>query len=107
MEALISFDLATEMSETIVSQLIQQGFDAQTIDEGIKNVQTRNAWRIGSLCSIYSRKKSQWFDAQITDITTDEITKQKWLTVRYNGKNTKKIQHFNKNIKPMNTEHND
>ena len=64
----------------------------------------RFLWKIGSLCSVYSRSNRQWYNAIILDIFIDANTKKEWLIVRYDNSKRKTIQRLCKDIKPLYTD---
>ena len=59
----------------------------------------RLAMEVGTTCFIFSRSKQNWLIGIITKITIDSNTNQEWLTVRYGGNKSKKIQRFCKDLK--------
>lgn len=91
-----------DVNNEIVNYLIVLGYNKDDISNGIRDVKMRLLWSIHSLCSIYSRKNKKWCKGKIIDIFINEKTNKEWLTVKYNDKNTKKMQRFNENIKPIN-----
>eukprot|EP01084_Bolivina_argentea_P114886 204436_1 len=78
------------------------GYDKNDIIDAINDANQRLSWKIHSSCSLYSRKSKRWFNGEIIDILVHPEAKEKWLLVQYNDTYTKKIQRFNKNIKPIN-----
>eukprot|EP01084_Bolivina_argentea_P012565 23515_1 len=73
----------------------------------------RLTWRINSTCLIYSRSDNEWYEAKIVAIKRVDSEQKdgepinEWLTVKYkDGKKTKKIQRFCRDIKPIPNDHN-
>eukprot|EP01083_Nonionella_stella_P170376 579677_1 len=73
----------------------------------------RLTWRINSTCLIYSRSDKEWYEAKIVAIKRVDSEQKdgepinEWLTVKYkDGKKTKKIQRFCRDIKPIPNDHN-
>ena len=88
--------------DEIIHDLIELGYNKGDILNGINDTNIRLSWNISSFCLIYSRKSKKWCNGKIIDVYMDKKTNQKWLTVKYSKTNKKKIQRFNKNIKPAN-----
>eukprot|EP01084_Bolivina_argentea_P010880 20301_1 len=84
----------------IINDLMILGYEKQEITNGIQNFNKRLLWKVNAICMIYSRKNKNWSNGQIIDVSVNKNVNEEWLTVKYNKKSKKKIQRFNKDVKP-------
>eukprot|EP01084_Bolivina_argentea_P039933 73792_1 len=96
-----------DIMNKIMNELNQYGYTKKQIENGIRNVNIRVLWNIGSVCSIYSHYYTKWFTGKIVDIYTNKKTNEEWLIIDFNEKIRKHIQRFSVSIQPTDFDCND
>ena len=100
---LIKLDAAVQshkLKSDVVSDLKDKGHTNEYIENAMNDAKMRMKWDVGSRCLVNSRSKRQLFDGEITNSYFDDDNKE-WMTVQYGTNQTKRIQRFCSDLRPI------